>query len=505
MRVLQQIRILALAACIAGLPAVAAAATAPVVVFPLQELGARRNEVNLPFTVKLADRLAASGNEVSRIETVIAFMANNRIRTAGYLETFHLKKVWEELAAPLVLLGTVTQVKERPEPSVGLTLQLVRSSDARTVWSYVGSLSSGDERRPLGVGEPKSVAELWPLLLDDVVEHWPWEIISEVQQAYQVSIDSFVLSPQQLVPGAEVTAWVRLRNVWPAGRAPRIFFKADDQLHAATVSADGSVYQAAWVAGDKNGRFPVTLLLDWPIYGRRETALLGTYLVDGTLPLIEFELRGTRLQGDVPVFGDALIIIPKPVVRKPLDRWRVSFFDMEDGAMLAEETMLGNLPERIVWRGEAKGGEVAGDGTYKVVLEAWDKAGNTSRAEREVIRMRSQPDIGLAVAQSEGSMVVDLSSDSRVPLAYWRMEMWTKEGKFLAHAEGKELPAQIGVDLPDAAQGEEIQGIVVVRDALGNLTRQKVEDLLPKLQSKPDAEVKKEEPAGISEKWVDEF
>ena len=32
------------------------------------------------------------------------------------------------------------------------------------------------------------------------------------------------------------------------GRVPRVFFRADDQLHAARVSEDGSTYEATWVA-----------------------------------------------------------------------------------------------------------------------------------------------------------------------------------------------------------------------------------------------------------------
>jgi hypothetical protein len=502
--VLQKITISAFAVVCLALSALAAFA-APVVVMPLQELGERRNEVNLPFTRLLIERLAASGNEVNLPETVIAFLANNRIRTAGHLETFHLNKVWEELGAPLVLLGTVTQLRERPEPSLGLTLQLVRTSDARTVWSYIGSFSSGDERRIFGVGEPHSVAELQELLLADLAEKWPWQIISEMQQPYQISIDAFSLSPVQVPPGAEIRAWVRMRNAWPAGRAPRVFFKADDQLHGATFSAEGGTYQATWIAGERNGRFPVNLILEWSVYGRLESALLGTYVVDGTPPLLELEFRGTQPFQGMAVFRDELVIKPRALVRKPLERWRIAFYD-ETGALLVDEKMSGNLPEGLIWRGQARAGEPIEDGIYKVVFEAWDYAGNMARAEREVMRLRTAPQVALGVTRGDESLTVDLGSDERVPLAYWRMEMWTKEGKFLTHAEGKELPVQIGIDLPAADQAGELQGVVVVRDTLGNLTRSKVEDLLPKLKPQAaEAEGKKKGTAGVSESWVDEF
>jgi TolB-like protein len=492
---------LTLAVCCALLPAIAPAAGVPVAVFPLQELGEGRNEVNLPFTRVLAERLAESGNEITSLQTVIAFMANNRIRTVGRLETFHISRVREDLGAAFVLLGTVSQAKERPEPSMGLTLNLVRTYDARTVWSYVGSFSAGDERRVLGIGEPHSVAALQPLLLDEIVESWPWEIINEIQMGGSISVDSIVLQPTQVRPGEEVQARVLLRNVWPAGRAPRVFFKADDQLYAATVSDDGRTYEATWVAGEKNGRSPVTLVLEWPLYNRSETALLGAYVVDGTPPLFEIDLRGTRLHEGRQVFRGELVIIPRLLVRKPLDHWRLAFFS-EAGNMEGALDGKGNLPERFIWQGRGTHGPVD-DGKYQVVLEAWDKAGNSAKATGEVVLDRSSPDVDLALTQSEEGVVVDLEHKGKVPLAHWRMEMWTKEGKLLTKAEGSELPVKIEVDLPAGDQNQDIRGVILVEDVMGTRVRRKVEDLLPKV--KPKAEVKEEKPTGISESWVDEF
>ena len=499
---LQRLKILTLALCCTLLPGAALAAVAPVAVFPLQELGAGRNEVNLPFTRILTERLAQSGNEISSHDVVIAFMANNRIRTVGYLESFHVTRVRDDLGAAFVLLGTVSQRKERPQPSLGLILQLVRTSDARTVWSYVGYASAGDDRRPLGIGEPRSVAELMPLLLDDILLRWPWEMVGEVQKAGLVSIDTVSIEPAQVRRGGEVVVKVRLRNVWLPGRVPRVFFKADDQLHAARVSADGSSYEASWIAGEKDGRFPVTLILEWPLYGRSESALLGTYLVDGTAPLFEIDLRGTQLLQGTPVFRNELVILPRLLVRKPLARWRLAFHDAA-GKLVGADEGEGNLPERFIWQGYNNEGFAVDNGSYEVVLEAWDQAGNTAKAARQVELIRSKPEVGLAVARSGRELTVDLEQAGKVPVAYWRIEMWTQEGKFIASGEGEELPAQIGIELPAAEQDPELRGMLVLQDALGGRSRLKVEDLLPKVA--PAAVGAEAKPAGASESWVDEF
>jgi TolB-like protein len=485
------------------LPVTAAAAGAPVAVFPLQDLSKGLNEVNLPFTIILADRLAASGNEISSHETVIAFMANNRIRNVGHLESFHIARVGDELGAAFILLGTVSQFKEQPVPSVGLTLQLVRTSDSRTMWSYIGNLSTDDARKVLGIGEPRSAAELQPLLLDDIVTHWPWEIISEMQKAGSISIDSIRLQPSYVRPGGEVYARVRFRNDWPAGRSPRVFFKADEQIHAASVSADGA-YEASWIAGKKDGRFPVSLLLEWPLYGRTENTILGAYLVDGTPPLFELDLRGTQQHGDIPVFRHELIIMPRMLVRKPLARWRLAFFDDTDNSVGVDEGS-GNMPEIFTWLGRNSAGRMVEDGLYKVVLDVWDQAGNTASASRRVALNRGAPEVALAVARNGREMLVDLAHDGKVPLAFWRMEMWSREGRIIKTVEGRELPAKIGIELPSADEGEEVRGLLLVQDILGNRGRQKIQDLFLLAGNKEAEKDKEEKPASLSETWVDEF
>ncbi len=486
-------------------PAVAAAAAPPsIAVFPLQELTRGRNEVNLPFTRILAERLRTAGNEIESQETVIAFMVHNRIRTVGHLETYHISRVREELGAPFVLLGTVSQMKERPTPSMGLTLQLVRTTDARTVWTYVGHFSASDGRRVLGIGEPSSVADLHPFLLDDLVSKWPWEIINEMQRAATISIDSIVLHPSHLRPGAEFTARVRLRNGWPSGRPPRVFFKSDDQIHAASVSDDGLTFESSWIAGEKDGRFPVSLFLEWPLYGRNETALLGSYVVDGTPPLFEIDLKGASIEGDVPVFRRDLIIQPRLLVRKPIARWRLSFLN-DRGEVVGIDAGGGNLPEALIWSGRGNTDIPVVNGEYEVVLEIWDEAGNSAKATRKVELNRRAPQVELAVEKNDREMTVEFAHDGRVPLEYWRMEMWTREGRILKMAEGNELPAQVGFEVPTGEENDQIQGFLMVQDVLGNRTRREVDDLFRQF-GKREVQIKKEEPAApLSEMWVDEF
>jgi hypothetical protein len=271
-------------------PAIVSATGVPVAVFPLQQFYEKtRNDVNLPFTVELAKRLKDSGNEILDLETVITFMANNRIRTVGYLETFYIYKILNDLVVKFVLLGTVTQLKESPEATVGMSLNLVRTSDARIIWSYVGSSTISDELKVLKIGQPQSTFELLSLLLDEIIEQWPWQIINKMQQGDSIKVDTTQLRPGYASFGDEIHSRVRLRHIWPAEQKQRIFFKAEDKLYPARKLADGKTIEATWVAGNLNGNFPVNLVFEWPDYGRTETILLGNYIVDGVPPVVDLE------------------------------------------------------------------------------------------------------------------------------------------------------------------------------------------------------------------------
>ena len=497
-KVVHRCKMLFMVFCLLGLM-VSAAAGAPVAVFPLQELTDGRNDANLPFSRELAKRLESAGNQIIGPETAIRFMANNRIRTVGYLETFHVRRVREDLGAPFILLGTVSQRKEKPEATMGLTLNLVRTSDVRTVWSFVGSLSTGEERRVLGIGEPRETEELKPILLEQIIAEWPWQIINQMQQVGAISIDSALLQPSNVPPGGEVRGWVRLRNTWPAESAPKVFFRVDDQLYPATVSEDRQTYEADWVAGEQTGRFPVSLLLEWPHYGRTESVLLGNFLVDGTPPLFELDLPGTTMIEGVPTFSVNLLIKPRMIVRKPLSHWRLAFYEVGD-SLIGDMTGEGNMPKSFVWKGRGS----TGDGFYQVVLEAWDQAGNYAKASREVAMNRGMPEIDLAMEQKTDDITVKLESDSLVPLKYWRLEMWTREGKLLTQSEGEELPAEVGFELPELTGEQGIEGLLIYQDELGKKVSRKVEDFLPKAGKKKARQEKKED-TGISESWVDEF
>ncbi|MEJ2690078.1 MAG: hypothetical protein P8130_09035 [Deltaproteobacteria bacterium] len=383
-----------------------------------------------------------------------------------------------------------------------MTLNLVRTRDARTIWSYIGAVSAADHPKLLDLGKARTASELEPTLGDEIMSLWPGDILNQ-QQQQAASIDSVVLGPKEVAPGAELHCSVRLRNLWLESRSPRVFLKADDQIYAASFLPGSNTYEASWIAGQNDGRFPVTLILEWPLYGRTETVQLGYYLVDGLQPLLALDLKGAAMEGDPPVFRNEVALVPRRLIRKPIAHWHIVFRNKDD-VVVAEQKTKGELPDVLIWRGRTTFGGFEKEGVFKVQLEVWDEAGNKASATTRFEMNANAPVVKVA-AEKEGQQVtLDLNKhDNKIPLAFWRLEMWSKEGKLLKTAEGKDLPAQVGVELPTAEDNQDIEGTLVVQDVLGNKARRTLKHLLVP----PEPEKKK---GDVEEKtktkaWVEEF
>jgi len=104
---------------------------------PVEDLSQGPNGVNFAVTEYLERAIAARGLEVVSQNAVISFMARNRIRWLGFLDTYHILQARKELGVDLILLGTVTQRQESPCAAFAMVLSLIRTSDARTIWSDV--------------------------------------------------------------------------------------------------------------------------------------------------------------------------------------------------------------------------------------------------------------------------------------------------------------------------------------------------------------------------------
>jgi hypothetical protein len=133
--------------------------------------------------------------------------------------------------------------------------------------------------------------------------------------------------------------------------------------------------------------------------------------------------------------------------REPVARWKLRVEDE-----LGEEQMSvighGNLPMRFVWNGLGQDGWPAEEGVYRVSLQVWDRANNVSETFEPVAVARTPPTMVLEAKNRGRDMIVDLSHEGSVPVAFWRMEMRDEDGSVIKVAEGEELPVRMDLNRP---------------------------------------------------------
>ncbi len=414
-------------------------------VFPIEDLSQGQNGVNVELTDYLAWEMNRRGFDVIGHDTVVSFMDRNRVRWLGFLDTRHIIMAKEEMGADLVLFGTMSLRGEALSPSYGLTLYLVRTADTRTLWTSSGGLAQDDVVKLLGIGEPKQGEGLLPKLAQDVLDKWPDELEYNSKPQHALEIEDIELEPTHVRRGEKVVCNVRLRNTWPEEDAPRIFFKAAGRVYMARKEAPGDVYSSDWEVAENDGRYPVTMVINWPS-GHKKVSFLGAYNVDSSPPKLVLDLKGVQLEGTV-AFRDQVIIIPRMLRREPVARWKLTVED-ERGEEQMSYNGYGEMPNRFVWDGKGKDGWPAAEGVYKVSLQVWDRAENSSVAYQPVAVARTPPSMVLEAKNRGRDMIIDLSHDGKVPIAFWRMEMRSTTGELIKVAEGSDLPGRMDMKTP---------------------------------------------------------
>lgn len=461
-----------------------------IAVLPMEDLSKGPNGVNFALTEYLEKTVASRGLEVIPQDAVLSFMTRNRIRWLGFLDTYYVLRARKELGADFILLGTVSQRRERPCAAFGMVLYLIRTDDARTIWSGSRGLSCNEMRNPLGVLEPHTTEDLLPIVAGDLLEEWPEDIGQIKDRGAFFELDNVDMGRQHIRSGEKITCRVWLRSVMD-GQPPKVSMKIRGQESFPMRRKDDNFYHASLIAPNEEGRYPVSLSLRWPS-GREQITLLGTYLVDNHSPGFVLNLKGVRLNG-VVAFRDRIFVIPCFSEPEPISRWEFSVKD-ETGQTILRKDEEGNLPSRFYWRGQAGDGSGVADGNYRIILKVWDRAGNMAKASAKVDFIRNPPDMILNAKKRGNDIVLDIQSEGKVPVAFWYMEMLEEDGSLIKTAGGQVLPAEVDFPIPQTSA----ELLLIARDTLGNKLRRKIKDIKLLIKQKKEKGV----PA---DKWLKEF
>jgi hypothetical protein len=499
----------------------AAALQQTVAVFPVADLGRGTNTPNLSVSRYLQEQVGKRGFTVVTENDLISFMAAERVRSLGFLDTRRLNLLQEKVGANLALFGTISQRLMTSSPSFGLALHLVRTMDGKTLWSGYGGLSLADMQHILGLNEPSTVDDIWPVLVRKVLADLPAEIeaLTGDKLLYNAEQGEFPptlqvrklnLGPRYVQPGKQVKCVVELADRVEAANVPQIFIKVGNRIHLAQQSVDGLFYEASWTGSEiekgifrevgseainlaatdlkpqffegvwlgslEDATYPVSLIMRWPS-GQQQMAFVGNYTVDSTVPEMMLRVDGRKIN-DILTFNKRISIRPSMKNAEPISRWRIEVLD-ENSTTVMHDTAKGALPRSFFWRGQGYSGYPVEKGTYQLKLTSWDRAENSVEATEMVVYNPIKPEITLDVSRlSEGLEIsMDLVSKD-IPLLYWVIEIWKQDGELLKSVNGSSLPAVFVVPMDlSAPEKVKIDGHVLLKNMLGTKVKMNIDDL----------------------------
>jgi hypothetical protein len=515
-------------------------------VFPVEDLTKGVNSANLEITSYLIDSLKAKGVNVVQEDDVLSFMAAERVRWLGYLDTDRILKARDTLGVDLILFGTISQRDSKTSPTFGLSLNLVRTKDGKTIWSTANGLSLADTQKILGINQPANIDELWPILTKNVLNELPDDISDALRQPLlfdsesgelppTLQIRNIELTPRYAKPGDQIKCVVQVSDTGEDREVPQIFIKVANRIHLAQHSSEGLFYEAAWTGSEieedifrkigheainlatkdldpllfegvwtgseEDDVYPVSLLIRWP-NGDQQSAFIGNYTVDSTPPDIDLYIKGLSFNGLV-TFRDQIFIKPTTGSHEPFTHWRISV-ENESGHVLMGDEGEGNVPKRFYWDGRRFDGFPVEEGIYRLVLRVWDRAGNEGAATQEVFYNPQPPEMTLDVEMKNNSLQLTLDRENKdIPLDYWRIEIWNEVGELLKFADGDKLPVQYSVPLSSGDDIFNIEGIIKMRDMLGNKSHMDISDLY--LLAMHDEELENQKTTDVPEEEEDSW
>lgn len=475
-----------------------------VALLPMADFSSGVNGINLPFTQVVEQSLRRHGIDMVPQDQVIEFMSQNKLRSFSYMDTFLVKKIGKDLRCAAALLGTITETGGEP-PVLGLTFTALDTFSGAPVWSETGATSIIEKSTFLGLGQPQNVSDLSGPLLDQLfLRLWGQVEAAAPPDSHEYQLTGMQLFPAYLRGRQQIDATLKIsflnakpNRVAVESKAGRSYLQLDSRTN---------IYSGKWFAPDKDGDYPISLILEWGA-GRANEQFeeriedIASYHVINNPPDLTIEIKKAKQIGDSLVFRDQLLILPRISDRvsdqKPMARWGMEIRNKED-LLLVNQEYEGDMPERLVWEGHGNDGFYLADGQYDITLLVWDLAGNRSSATRRVIMQRNAPLVDARVLRLSGKTMLSLAAvdGANFPLTSWSANLKSQDGKTLLQVEGVKLPQEF--EFAPLANEETIYFSFDGEDQLGNRRKVFRKELLVKNEKQAVQERK-------AESWVPDF
>lgn len=163
-----------LAACAGAkpLPQSASAPLVKVALLPLEDFG---EETGGAFQVEgmLGERLPALGYDVVDQASLKRLLLRERVRRTGSVSRALGQAVAQDLGAPLIFVGAVTQYRGGSDPCTSIVARLVEASTGRLVWTGAASADGAQFETVLGLGRIGDPARLTEVVVERLIASLP--------------------------------------------------------------------------------------------------------------------------------------------------------------------------------------------------------------------------------------------------------------------------------------------------------------------------------------------
>lgn len=470
------------AICIAFCLLVVAPCAAPaqtVAVFPLLDLSRDKNGVNHILTDYIRHQTALRGYRTVEPDRVMAFMVRHRIRILGALDSIYVSRAQKELEADFVLLGTVCQLKPEPNATVAVALKLVRTSDNRTIWSDTATLYQSELWTLLALNDPTSLSDLYDFFFQRLYATFPTTPTAYMKGKDFIDIDRIIIRPGIVRPHELVECRVGIKSTMTPDSLPDFRIVVHGEGYPVASDEDGHYLVTAWRSADTEGKYDI-LLEAVREDGTADSFILGSYRVDNTPPSIDMHAAAPVIDR-YPTFNSVLTLTFTMPESEQLSRWEFQIYRLEDEQ---EQTLVvfqeggGQLPRRMTWNGRTSAGLNVPDGDYLIRIIIQDLIGNAASDEEKVALRRIPPQLDFLLDIEEDSLLINVSNSARTPLGFWWMRIYGEDGRVLRVYEGEEFPVEVSLMLPEGEKEDKLDLLFEARDAVGNITRKKLQDLV---------------------------
>ncbi|HHO47314.1 MAG TPA: hypothetical protein ENN06_02480 [Desulfobacteraceae bacterium] len=454
------------------------AAAETVAVFPLLDLNKGRNGVNHELTDHIRHQTGLRGYRIVEPDEVMNFMVRHRIRILGALDSIYVNRAQKELEADFVLLGTVCQLKPEPNATVSVSLQLVRTSDNRIVWTDTATLYQSELWTLLAINDPESLGDLYDSFFERLYATFPVTPPAYMRGKDFVDIDRVLIRPAIVRSHDRIECRIGIKSTMDPESLPEFRITVHGETYPVVSDEDGHYLAAAWNAIEEEGRYDIGLQTVWAD-GTRDDLRLGSYRVDNTPPVIVMHAAAPVIDR-YPTFNAFVALtfsMPEP---EQLSRWEFHIYRLEDEQ---EQTLVvfqegsGQLAQRMTWNGRTSTGLNAPEGDYLIRVIVWDMIGNPGSAEQRVALRRIPPQLDFAFELEEDLLRINVSNETPTPMNFWWMRIFEGNGRVLRVFEGEDFPVEVSIPLPGEGEENLLDLLIEARDAVGNITRRKLQDL----------------------------